>query len=178
MAAATVRVYQDTGSTGSTHTNVDSTGGTSPVFGTDDAVQAGQSKATSIQLPTATGTHYSANKLLYLNVTATGTTTISNRTIKLSGSPSDAHAKLFFKDTSSYTQGAALSDSASDGPATPSGYTAMTTSAQQWDNTAVATSATGKNGHYVSIAVGIDSQFTAGAGAFTLPNILLSYDEA
>ena len=92
--AAVVAAYQDTGASGATKTSVDSVGGTAPKFGTDDAVQS----STPIAIPTATGTNYSANKLFYLNVTTAGATAITNRQIKLSGNPSDAGTKLFFKD--------------------------------------------------------------------------------
>ena len=174
MAAAVVSAYQDTGAAGATKTKVDSVGGTAPKFGTDDAVQS----ATPIAIPNSTGTAYSADKLFRLNIDTVGATNIANRQIKLAANPSDAGIKFFWKDLASYVQGAAPASSGSAGPATPSGYTALTTSYQQWDNTSVATSSLGKNGDWVAVLCGVDNSFAAGGGAFTNPDISLQYDES
>lgn len=136
---------------------------------------------TPISVPTATGTVFSWIKNLALYVTSTGTTTMSNRTIKQSASPSTGLA-LFWKDVAvaSYTQAASGNRPSSSGSngATPAGYTAMTGSAVQYDNTSVSTGSTGANGDMAVCVIGVDNTYTGGPGtAISLPNIVLSYDE-
>lgn len=137
---------------------------------------------TPVAIPTATGTNFSWIKNLALSVTAAGTTAITNRTVKMSGSPTTGLA-LFFKDVAvaSYAQAASGNRPTASGSngATPSGYTAMTTSAQQYDNTSHATSATGPNGDICVCVMGVDNTYAGGAGnAISLPDITLQYDEA
>lgn len=137
---------------------------------------------TPISIPTATGTNFSWIKNFALAVTGTGTTNMTNRTIKMGSSPSTGLA-LWWKDVAqaSYAQAASGNRPASSGSngATPAGYTSMTTSAQQWDNTSHATSGTGPNGDMVVCVLGVDFTYVGGAGsAVALPNIVLSYDEA
>ena len=172
--AATVAAYQDSGATGATHTSVDSSGGTAPKFGIDDAVQS----TTPVQIPTATGTNYSAFKNFYLDVTVAGATTISNRQIKLASATAGGLAAFWKANTGAYVQGSVPTSSVSNGPATPSGYTLMTTSYAQWDNTSVSTASTGKNGGYVQVVIGVDAIYAGGGGATTLPNLSLQYDES
>lgn len=137
---------------------------------------------TPVSVPTSTGTNFSWIKNLVLAVTGTGTTNITNRTIAMGSSPTTG-LKLHFKDVAvaSYVQSASgnrPSASGSNG-ATPAGYTVMTTSAQQYDNTSVATSGTGANGDLAVCVLGVGNDYVGGAGsAIALPNILLAYDEA
>jgi len=173
MGAATVQARIGTGAsityanaeTGAGYSREDSLAGTTPV-----------------PIPTTTGTNFSWIKSFVLYVTATGTTTMSNRRVNMGSSPAIGLA-LFFKDVAvaSYAQAASgnkPADSGSNGN-TPSGYTAMTTSTQQWDNTSVATSSTGANGDLVVTACGVDNTFVGGPGSATaLPSIVCSYDEA
>lgn len=137
---------------------------------------------TPISIPTATGTNFSWIKNFALAVTATGTTNMTNRTVKMGSSPSTG-LNLWWKDVAqaSYAQAASGNRPASSGSngATPTGYTSMTTSAQQWDNTSHATSSTGPNGDMVVCVLGVDFSYVGGAGsAVSLPSIILSYDEA
>lgn len=137
---------------------------------------------TPISIPTATGTNFSWIKNFAIAVTVTGTTNMTNRTIRMGSSPSTGLA-LFFKDVAqaSYAQAASGNRPSSSGSngATPAGYTAMTTSPQQWDNTSHATSSTGPNGDMCVCVLGVDFTYAGGAGsAVSLPNIVLSYDEA
>ncbi len=174
MAAATVRAYEDNGS-GPTSTSVDSVGGTAPKFGTDDNVQS----TATLSIPTATGTNYSYWKNFYLDVTvaASTTTEITNRRISM-GSSITAGLGLFFKaNTGAYSQGSSTTSSGSNGPATPSGYTAMTTSTQVYDSSNAASTSTGKNGGYAQVILGVDATYAGGPGSTTLPNIVLTYDE-
>lgn len=136
---------------------------------------------TPVAIPTATGTNYSWIKNLVLAVTVVGTTTISNRTIKMGSSPTTGLA-LFWKAVAvaSYAQAASGNRPASSGSngATPTGYTAMTTSAVQYDNTSVASSSTGPNGSMAVCCFGVDNTYTGGAGsAIATPSVILSYDE-
>lgn len=173
MAAATVRAYEFNGAAGATQTSIDTVGGTAPNFGTSDAVAA----TGTIQIPTSTGTNYAWNKNWGFNVTVAGTTTLSNRRIAAATSFT-AGTLMFFKDAATYTQGALVTASGSNGPAVPATYTTITTSNQVWSSTGVATSGTGLNGDYVAVAFGVDSTFAGGGGSLALPNINLVYDEA
>jgi hypothetical protein len=137
---------------------------------------------TPTAIPSATGTNFSWIKNLVIAVTATSTTTITNRTVKMGSSPATGLA-LFWKAVAvaSYAQAANGNRPASSGSngATPAGYTAMTTTAAQYDNTSIATSSTGPNGSMCVCTLGIDNTFVGGAGSATaLPNIVYSYDEA
>ncbi len=137
---------------------------------------------TPIAIPTATGTNFSWIKNLVIAVTVTGTTALTNRTIKMGSSPSTGLA-LFWKDVAvaSYAQAASGNRPTASGSngATPAGYTAMTTSAVQYDNTSHVSSASGPNGDMAVCVIGVDNTYVGGAGsAIALPNIVLSYDEA
>jgi hypothetical protein len=137
---------------------------------------------TPISVPTSTGTVFSWIKNLALAVTGTGTTTITNRTVAMGSSPSTGLA-LFWKDVAvaSYAQAASGNRPSSSGSngATPAGYTAMTTSPVQYDNTSHSSGSTGPNGDMATCVLGVDHSYVGGAGtAIALPNILLSYDEA
>lgn len=144
----------------------------------DDA----KSGTTAIAIPGATGTNYSWYKYIGLDVTGTGTTNLTNRTVDSSGSLTTG---LFFywqaTASGSYVQPASgnkPADSGSNGH-TPAGYTLMTTSPAQYDNTSVATSGTGLNGKMIQIAFGVDNTYTGGAGsAISTLNLLVAYDEA
>lgn len=138
--------------------------------------------ATPISIPTATGTVFSWIKNLVLAVTGTGTTNITNRTVKMSGATATGLG-LFWKAVAvaSYAQAASGTRPSSSGSngATPSGYTAMTTSAVQYDNTSVATSGTGPNGSMAVCVLGVDNSYAGGPGTNqTVPSVILSYDEA
>lgn len=137
---------------------------------------------TPISIPTTTGTNFSWIKNLAIAVTGTGTTNMTNRTVKMGSSASTGLA-LWWKDVAqaSYAQAASGNRPASSGSngATPSGYTSMTTSAQQWDNTSHSTGSTGPNGDMCVVVCSVDNTYVGGAGsAVSLPNIVLSYDEA
>ncbi len=134
-----------------------------------------------VPIPTSTGENYSWIKNLVLAVTVTGTTTISNRHISQSGSASTGLA-LYWKAVAvaSYAQAASGNRPASSGSngATPAGYTLMSTTATQYDNTSVATSGSGPNGSMAVCVLGCDATYTGGPGsAVSLPSIILTYDE-
>lgn len=140
-----------------------------------------QTGTTPIQIPTSTGTNYSWIKNLVLYVTATGTTTINNRRVSMGSSPATG-LKLHWKDVAvaSYAQAASGNRPASAGTdgATPSGYTNMTTTAAQYDNTSVATSSTGANGDMAVCVLGVDSTYAGGPGSSqAVPSIIFTYDE-
>lgn len=137
---------------------------------------------TPIAIPTATGTVFSWTKNLVIAVTVTGTTAITNRTIKMSTTTSTGLA-LWYKDVAvaSYAQSATGNRPASSGSngATPAGYTSMTTSAVQFDNTSHVTSASGPNGDQAVCVLGVDFSYVGGPGsAIALPSVILGYDEA
>ena len=177
--SATVKAYCATGS-GPTLATCDSADSASIKFGRDD----NQSSSTGIPIPSSTGTKYSYLKYLLLDVTGTSSTSITNRRISWASGPSTGLTG-FFKDQPTYTQnngtqgtaaGNYPTDAGSNG-ATPTGYTAMSTTPQVWDNTSVSTGSTGRNGDYCQTCLGVDSTFAGGPGAASLPNITLTYDE-
>lgn len=144
---------------------------------------------TPISVPTSTGTVFSWLKHLVLAVTVAGTTNISNRNIYMGSSPSTGLALFFDAITvASYQQAASGNRPSSSGSngATPSAgsypggsFTAMTTSAQVYDSSSVASSGTGPNGNMCAVVLSVDNTFVGGAGSATaLPNIVLRYDEA
>lgn len=178
--AATVKAFCAVGS-GPTNATADSADSAAIVFGRDDS----QSSTATIPIPTATGTHYSYLKYLFLDVTVSGATNLSNRKVSWASSPATGITG-FFKDQATYTQnngtqgssaGNYPADAGSNG-ATPAGYTAMTTSPQTWDATSTSSGSTGKNGDYCQTVIGVDNTFTGGGGSASLPNLNLQYDEA
>lgn len=174
MGAATVQAQLGTGSSVS-YANAE--GGI-----TFNLADSATDTTTPISIPTSTGTVFSWIKNLVLAVTGTGTTAITNRRVNQSGSTSTGLA-LFWKDvaTASYAQAASGNRPTSSGSngATPSGYTAMTTSPAQWDNTSHVTSGSGANGDLCVVVLGVDNTYSGGPGsAISLPSIVLTYDEA
>lgn len=140
------------------------------------------SGTTPIAKPTATGTAFSYVKQLALEVTGTGTTTIGTLQVKRSTTMSTGLGLHFYGNASYLDQTGgtgAGSDSGSDG-ATPTSYTAMTTSYQTYDaTTGISTGSTGRKGTFCRLALGVDSTYAGGAGtAISLPDVLLSYTEA
>lgn len=172
--AASVKIYIGTGS-GPTLADAEAS---TVTFSREDTATG----TTPVPKPTSAGTNFSWYKNLLLYVTTGGgTTSISNRKIYLSGAAATGLA-LFFKDgTSTYTQASSgnkpTDDGAVDG-ATPSTYTALSTTPQTWDAASAAATNSTRNGNYVKVVAALSSTFTGGAGsATTLPNILMSYDE-
>lgn len=145
---------------------------------------------TPIPVPTATGTNFSWTKHLALAVTATSTTAITNRRINAASAPGTGLG-LWYRTyaVASYTQSASGTMPAAGGtngatpavsgtPATPA-YSAMPTTATQYDNASVSTGSTGPNGQLVEVVFAVDNLYTSGANnALALPNLVLTYDEA
>lgn len=171
--AATLQAQINTG-TGPTVSNAETGIG----FGLADAVDAGSSPITK---PNSAGTNYSYYKTLHLAVTATAATSISDRKIRFATSPATGLHGFFKDGGSTYTQATSANkpaDNTTTDGATPSGYTALSTTFQTWDATAVSAGTTGRNGNYVIVVVGVSSNYTGGAGsAIALPNIELQYTE-
>lgn len=135
---------------------------------------------TPIPIPTATGTAFSWPKYLGLEVTSDGSTTLSNRGVKMAAGIATGLG-MFWQAFTSYTTPAAPADtdSGSNG-ATPSGYTAMTTSNATYDATGVAsTTGTAVNGKYCAVALGVSNTYAGGASsAAAVPTLTFQYDEA
>jgi hypothetical protein len=151
---------------------------TGGVFSREDTLAG----TTPTPIPTTTGTNFSWIKNFVLAVTVTGTTSISNRRINMSGAAATG-MQLFWKAVAvgSYVQAASGSkptDSGSNG-ATPAGYTLTTTSTAVYDSASVATSGTGPNGKIAVCVEGIDDTYASGAStSATTPSLIISYDEA
>lgn len=146
-----------------------------------DLADSATDTTTPIAVPTTTGTVFSWIKNLVLYVTATGTTTISNRRVSMSGAASTGLA-LFWEAVTvgSYAQAASGNRPTASGSngATPSGFTAMTTTATVYDSASVASSSTGTNGKMAVCVFGVDNTYTGGPGtAIAVPSIILTYDE-
>jgi hypothetical protein len=144
---------------------------------------------TPVPIPTSAGVNFSYLKALALAVTGTSTTTINNRTVRLStglatglGMHWKTVAQASWGTTLDQTGGskASADTTGTNNAATaPSGYTAVTTSAVQFDNTSQATTATGIGTvPLLALEVAVDATFAGGPGSTSLPNIVLGYDEA
>lgn len=140
------------------------------------------SGTTPVSKPTATGTNFTYVKQLALEVTGTGSTTIGTLQVKMGSSPSTGLG-LHFLGSATYldqTGGTgAGSDSGSNG-ASPSGYSAMTTSYQTYDaTTGISTGSTGRKGTFCRVVCGVDNLYVGGAGtAISLPDVLIQYTES
>jgi hypothetical protein len=137
---------------------------------------------TPIPKPNATGTNYSYNKPISLEVTgADAGTSTSNRRIHRSSAPAAGITMWMRDDADTYQRGNAVAaaDNGTTNDATPSGYSAMPSSATVYDAASDSNAATGRSGDYVSVAVGISNLYLGGAGsAVAVPNIVLTYDES
>jgi hypothetical protein len=139
------------------------------------------SGTTPVSKPTATGTNFTYVKQLALEVTGTGSTTIGTLQVKRGSAPSTG-LELHFLGSATYldqTGGTgAGSDSGSNG-ASPSGYTAMTTSYQTYDaTTGISTGSTGRKGNFCRVVCGVDNTYAGGAGsAISLPDVSIQYTE-
>jgi hypothetical protein len=147
-----------------------------------------QSGTTPIPIPTTTGSNYSWVQQLALEVTsaASPSTTLSNATVKLSGSLATGLA-LFFKGNASYlnqtggTQGPAdVGTENSGAPSTPATYTVTTTTAQQWDAMGTTNNggSNGRKSNFLDLVLGVASTYAGSPGSSSLGNGILSYDEA
>lgn len=172
--AATVQAQVNTGS-GPTTSNAENGIG----FGLADAVDAGSSPLTT---PNAPGTAYSFYKTLHLQVTGGGgSTSLSDRKIRFASDPATGLYGFFTDGGNTYTQATGdnkPADNTTTDGATPSGYTALSTTFQTWHAASVAATNDQRNGNYVLVVVGVSSNYAGGAGsAIALPNLELQYTE-
>lgn len=174
--AATIQAKIST-SSGPTNANAE----TGITFSKDDAATG----TTPVQIPTSTGTNYSYYKFLYLDVTSGASTSMSNRRVYLSGSPTTG-LHLYFKAAASYTQptggNTGPADSTSTNNDTPATFTEVTATtlggAHVWDSGSDSVSSTGRSGDYLQLVFGVGSNYSGGAGSATaLPDIKMAYDE-
>lgn len=134
---------------------------------------------TAIPIPTATGTNFSWEKFLGLEVTVDGSTTISNRKVHHASGLATG-MELHFLGTATYhtPDGTDIADDGAADGANPAGYTAMSTTAQTYDATSNA-SAVGLNGYYCAVVLGVSSNYAGGAGTNqAVPTLTFTYDEA
>lgn len=151
-------------------------------FGLADSLDSHTSPVTIPSgAPSGTGTAFAWQKNFALEITATAATAITNRQVKMASSPATG-LFLAWKDNPTYTQPASgnkPTDSGSNGANPPTGYTAMTTSFAQYDNTSHSAGSTGRNGDFCTVVAAVDGTYAGGAGSATaLPNLVISYDEA
>lgn len=151
-------------------------------FGLSDALDSSAAPVTIPSgAPSGAGTNFSWYKQLALEVTATAATAITNRKVKVASSPATGLA-LAFKDGTTYAQAASgnkPTDAGTNGGSPPTGYTAMTTTAQSYDNTSHSAGSLGRNGDFCVVVASADGTYAGGAGSATaLPNIQFQYDEA
>ena len=148
-----------------------------------------QTGTTPIPIPTAAGVNFSFLKVLALAVTGTSTTTISNRTIRDSAplatglgwawkTDTQANWGTSFNQTGG-TKGPADTIGTNNATAAPAGYTAITTTPVQFDNTSQATTSTGIGTDLLAaVVLGVDATYVGGPGTATLGTLILGYDEA
>lgn len=149
-----------------------------------------QTSTTPIPIPTGVpAVNFSWLKVLQIAVTATSTTTITNRTVRLASAIASGLGLHWKTDTQANWATSFNQTGGSKAPADttgtnnagtpPAGYTALTTGAVQYDNTSQATSATGIGAALLlAILLAADQSFAGSAGANTLPNLVLGWDEA
>lgn len=134
-----------------------------------------------IPRPVATGTAFSYPKSIRLEVTATDATTLSNLRVNVSGTAPATGLALWYRDDGATYQrpnALAAADAGTNG-ATPAGYSAMPTSATQYDATGASASTTGGKGDHISTALGVSNNYAGGAGsAIALPDLVITYDES
>jgi len=146
-----------------------------------------QTGTTAVPVPTTTGSNYSWVQQLALEVTtaASRSTTLSNATARLSAGAATGSAG-FFKGKATYinqtggTGGPAdVGTENSGAPTTPSTYTALTTTAQQWDAMGTTNNggSTGRKSNFLDLVLGLASGFAGGPGSVSFGNLLASYDE-
>jgi len=138
-----------------------------------------------IPVPEATGTNYSFTKNLGIEVTAGDTNEISNRRIHRHTVSLPTGIIMFYKvmdneDADYFAPAAPASDNGSTNDAVPATWTAVPTSATQYDNTTETATqdATMSNGDWVQVAVGVGNNYAGGAGTPDTPTIRLTWDEA
>ncbi len=137
-----------------------------------------QNGTTPIPIPPAAGTEYSFAKWLFLEVTTTSTTAISNRRVQLAAAPAAGLTQSFVA-TDTYAQETAAIAAAGTNDAVPTGFTAFGTTAVVYDNTSVGTGTLGRNGLFARTLLGVSALFTGGAGnATAMPDLRLVFDEA
>lgn len=175
--AASILAYLSTGAT-------ESTARASAESGIKFNRADSQSGTTPIPIPTATGTNYSWYKSMYLYCnSATGAgTSISAKNVRLNGAPATGLAVVYDNVGDTYTQAAAvLAADASGGspPATPAGYTAMTTSDVEYDAAADTSANNTRMGDILQVGLAVGSNYAGGGGsAQTVPSIIFTYTEA
>ena len=145
-----------------------------------------------IPIPPAPGVNFSFLKVLQLAVTGTQAGGyIENRTVRLSGALPGGlamHRKVDtqanWSTTFNQTAGSkAPTDTVGSNIAgtAPSGYTAITTGAVQYDNTTQATDSIGiGSAQLMGVLLAVDASYTGGPGAATpstLGELILGYDE-
>lgn len=148
-----------------------------------------QTGTTPIPIPTSAAVNFSYLKVFQLAVTATSTTTINNRTVRGSLALATGLGWYWKTDTQanwattfnqqSGTKGAADTTGSNNASSAPSGYTAITTSPVQYDNTSQATTSTGiGTALLLGVDLGVDATYAGGPGTASLGNLILGYDEA
>jgi hypothetical protein len=183
--AATVKIWGFNGA-GPTGATVDSADAASARLGRDDLLIS----TASVPIPGSAGENFSYRKYYGLDVTATSTTSISNRKINMSAALTTG-LFLWWFSTATYTQNTGTTGTVAGNypaaggtngftPANPADgtYAAMTTSAVVYDAASVATSSTGLNGKYVNVVGGVDFTYAAGGGPATEGNLVFTYDES
>lgn len=145
-------------------------------FGRNDFVLS----SNPVPRPETTGTNFSWYKTLSLYiVTNDGSTSLSNRKIRLSGAaPTGIY--FYFKDGgSTYVQAnEVIAASTTSNGSVPSGWSLLSTSYQTWDTASVSIQNNSINGNYLLIAIGVANNYAGGAGTgVVLPNLIIQYDE-
>lgn len=133
-----------------------------------------------IPRPTATGTEFSWPKVFCLEVTASDSTSISNRRLHINAGETTGLELFYRDDGDTYTQVTAEADSPSgSNGATPTGYTSAPESATQYDAGSDSAGSTGRSGDYFRMALAVSNTYAGGAGsAISLPSLVVTYDES
>jgi hypothetical protein len=143
---------------------------------------------TPVLIPSVAGVNFSFLKAVELAVTVTSSTTVNNRSVRVSTAfPAGmcVHWKTVTQanwstslDQTGGSKAPANTLGANNASSAPSGYTAVTTSAVQYDNTSQATSATGiASLPLLALVLAVDATYGGGPGTTALGSIILGFDE-
>lgn len=141
---------------------------------------AQNSTTAPVAIPGSTGQNFSWYFLFAFKVTGAGGT-LSNFCIKLNSALTTG-IRVYFKALAAYAQPTGANKPADDGASNstaPSGYTAMTTSAQQWYAGPVSAGTTGRKGDFCQMCAGVGYDYVGGGnGNLAIPNMTAYYDES
>lgn len=167
---------------------IDIATGAGPSFASASSVKWNQedtaSGTTAIPTPTATGTNFSYVKSFQINITATGSLTMTNVKVGKVASETTTGTKLWHTtEHASYVQAAAAPGATGDNNATApninsgSAEAAMPLIGSASVYSAGGHSTTGRKGNFVEVCLGVDATNTTAGGSVATPTLRWQWTE-